>query len=64
MEPKNHLRRSGKGLIAYLGLKSNVRSKKKKKKKASYSIINVSINYITKIIKEYEKLTHVGPDSY
>ena len=42
LEPKDNLGRSGKGLIASLGIKAKARPKKYKN--ATYSIVNVSIN--------------------
>ena len=57
-EPKDYLGRSGKGLISSLGLKKNVRLKKKKKSR--YAINNVSMDYISKIIKEFEKSSYKG----
>ena len=57
-EPKYYLGRSGKGLINYLGLKTNVRSKKKKM--ARYTITNVSMKYNSNIIKEFERFPYKG----
>ena len=54
-EPKDYLGRSGKRLTNSLGLKTNVRSKKYKK--ARYVITNVSMKDLSKIIKEFEKIT-------
>ena len=45
-------------MISYLGLKNILRSKKKKKSR--YSITNFSLNYLSKIIKEFEKLPYEG----
>ena len=56
--PKYYVGRSGKGLITSLGLKMNVRSKKSKK--ARYAITNISMKYLVKIIKEFEKLPYKG----
>ena len=56
--PEYYLGRSGKGLIAYLGLKTIGRSKKNKK--ARYDITNVSLKEISNIIKELEKLPYEG----
>ena len=53
-----YLGRLRKGLITYLGLKTNVRSKKNKE--ARYDITNVSIKDISKIIKDFEKLPYKG----
>ena len=49
-DPKDYLGISGKGLINSLGFNTNVRSKKKSK----YAITNVSMKYLSKIIKEFE----------
>ena len=57
-EPKDDLGRSGKGLITSLGLKTNVRSNKYKK--ARYAITNVSMKYLSNIIKDIEKLSYKG----
>ena len=57
-EPKDCMRRSGKGLITSLGLKDNLRSKKDKK--ARYAINNVIMKDISKIIKDLEKLPYKG----
>ena len=54
--PKDYLGRSGKELITSLGLKTNVNSNKYKK--ARYSITNVSMENISKIIKEFGKFTY------
>ena len=72
LEPKYYLVRSGKGLITSLDLKTNGRSKKHKN--SSYAIICVIIKDISKIIKEFKKLsykvyvwkrhTHEPTDSY
>ena len=53
---KDNLGRSGKGLIISMGLKSKV--KLHKYKKARYSIGNVSIKDLSKIIREFEKLPY------
>ena len=55
-QPKEYLVISGKGLITYMGLNTNVRSKKCKKER--YSITNISMNDLSKIIKEFEKLPY------
>ena len=55
-ESKEKLEISGKGLITYLGFKAKVRSNKYKK--ARYAIGNVSKKYISKIIREFEKLPY------
>ena len=64
-DPKDNLGRLGKGLITSLGLKD--KSRKKKYKKAKYTIGNVSMKDISKIIREFEKLPYkvmrwVGPN--
>ena len=51
-EQKYYLGRSGKGLITSLGINTNVRPKKYKK--ARYAITNVSMNDLSKIIKEFK----------
>ena len=53
-ESKVRLKRSGKGLITYLGL--NVKVRPHEYKKARYAIVNVSKKYPSKIIREFEKL--------
>ena len=53
-ESKGKLERSGKGLITYLCFKSKARPQKYKK--ARYAIVNVSKKYLSKIIKEFEKI--------
>ena len=50
--------RSGKGLITYLGLNTNVRSKKKKKLR--YAITNIRMKDISNIIKEFETFPYKG----
>ena len=57
-DPQYYLGKSGKGLIISLGFKTIVRSKNNKK--AMYAIINTSMNYLSKIIKDYEKFTYKG----
>ena len=57
-DPKDYLKRSGKGFIASLGIKTIGMSKKKKKE--SRAITNVSINDISKIINDFEKLSYEG----
>ena len=57
-EPKDYLGRSGKGWINSLGIKTNVRSNKNKN--SWYAITNVSMKYLSKIIKEFEKLPYKG----
>ena len=47
--------RSGKGLITSMGLKAKARPNKYKK--ARYAIRNVSKKYLSKIIREFDKLT-------
>ena len=54
-ETKYYLRISGKGVITYLGLNTNLSSKENKKER--YAINNVSIKDISKNIKEFEKLS-------
>ena len=49
--PKDYMGRSGTGLIASMGLKTILRSKKKEK--ARYTITNVNIKYILKNIKDF-----------
>ena len=51
---KEKLGRSGKGLITYLGLKAKVSPHKFKKSR--YAIGNISKKYLSKIIREFEKL--------
>ena len=57
-EPKDYQGVPGKGLIIYLGIKTNVMSKKNKK--ARYAITNVSMKDIYNIIKDFEKLPYTG----
>ena len=57
-EPKEYLGRSGKGLITSPGLKTIGSSKKKKK--ARYAITNVSIKYLSNIIKKFLRWTYKG----
>ena len=57
-EPKYYLGRLGKGLITSMGLKNIVRSKKNKNSR--YCITNVSMNYLLKIIKEFENFPYKG----
>ena len=56
-ESKGKLGRSGKGLVTALALKTKVRSQNYKK--ARYAIGNVSIKYLSNIIKEFEKIVKV-----
>ena len=49
-DPKYYLGRPGKALINFLGLNSIGRSKKKKE---IYSITNVSMKYLSNIIREF-----------
>ena len=56
--PKDYLGRSGKGLITYLSLNTNVRSKKIKKER--YAINNVIMNDISNIIKEFLMFPYKG----
>ena len=58
LDPINYLGISGKGLITSLGLKTIVRSKKNKMSR--YAINTVSIMYLSKIIKEFEKFPYEG----
>ena len=58
LEPKDYLVGSVKGLITYLGLKTNVSSKKYKN--ASYDITNVSMKDLSKVIRKFEKLPYKG----
>ena len=53
-EPKDNLGRSVKGLITSLDLKA--KSNPKKYKKARYAIKNVIKNYLSKIIRYFDKL--------
>ena len=55
-DPKDYLERPGKWLITSLGLRAKARQKNAKK--ASYAITNVSIRDLSKIIREFEKLTY------
>ena len=57
-DPKYYLGRSGKGLITFLGIKTNVWSKKYEN--ARYNITNISMKDISKIIKEFEELPYKG----
>ena len=57
-DPKDYLGRSGKGLINYMVIKTNVRPKKYKR--ARYSITNVSMKDLSRIIKDFEKLPYKG----
>ena len=57
-EPKYYLGRSGKELIASLGLNTIGRSKEKEK--ARYDITNVSMKDISNIIDNYEILAYKG----
>ena len=54
--PKHILGRPGKGLITSLGIKAKTRPKKHKKER--YAMVNVSMNYVSKIIREFEKLSY------
>ena len=56
--PKDHLGRSRKGLITSMGINTNIISKKCRKSR--YDITNVSIKYLSKIIKKFEKLPYNG----
>ena len=53
-ESKRKLGRSGKGLVTALYLKTKVRLQGYKKSR--YAIGNVSMKYLSNIIKEFEKL--------
>ena len=55
-ESKDNLGRPGKGLITSLGLKS--KAGPHKYKKARYAIGNVSKKDLSKVIREFEKLTY------
>ena len=55
-KPKDNRRKSGKGLIKYMGIKA--KSRPKKYKKARYSILNVGMKELSKIIREFEKLPY------
>ena len=55
-DPKDNLGRPGKVLITYLGIKSKTRPNKCKK--AMYTIVNVSMKYLSKIIREFDKLPY------
>ena len=55
-ESKGKLERSQKGFIASLGFKAKVRLHKYKK--ARYAIGNVSKKYLSKIIREFDKLLY------
>ena len=55
-DPKNNLGRSGKGLITSMDIKAKARPKKHKK--ARYAIGNVSMRDLSKIIREFEKLSY------
>ena len=50
--------RSGKGLITSLGLNNNIRPNKNKN--ARYAITNISMKYLSKIIKEFENFPYKG----
>ena len=54
-ESKVELEIPGKGLVTSLALKT--KAKLKKYKKARYAIENVSMKYLSKKIKEFEKLS-------
>ena len=56
LESKYNMGRSGKGFITYLGIKA--KSRPKKYKKARYAIITVSKKELSKIIREFEKLSY------
>ena len=55
-ESKNNLGRSGEGLIASLGI--NAKTRPKKYKKARYAIRNFNKKDLSKIIREFEKLSY------
>ena len=55
-ESKFKLGRSGKGFITSLGIKAKLGPHKCKK--ARFAIKDVSKNYLSKIIKEFEKLRY------
>ena len=58
LEPKDYLVISGKGLIAYMGLKTSKRSNKIYK--GVFSITEVSLKDISKIIKEFNDVNYEG----
>ena len=55
-DPKANLGRSGKGLITSLGLKA--KESPKKYKNTRYAIINVSMENLSKIMREFDKLPY------
>ena len=55
-ESKDNFGRSGKGLIAYLGIKA--KSRPKRYKKARCAIGNVSKKDLSNIIRDFEKLPY------
>ena len=57
LEPKYHFGKSWKGLITSLGLKTNIRSKKKTE---MYSINIISTKDLSNIIKDFEKFPYKG----
>ena len=57
-EPKDYLGISGKGFITSLDIKTNVRSNKNKK--ARFTITNITLKYLSRIIREFEKFTYKG----
>ena len=56
LDPKYKLGGSIKGLINYLGL--NAKERPKRYKKSRYSIRNVSMKDLSKIIREFETFTY------
>ena len=58
LEPKDYLLISRMGLVASLGLKTIVRSKKNQKSR--YTITNVGMKDLSKIIKGFEKFPYKG----
>ena len=58
LQPKDYFKISGKGLITSLGIKTIVQPKKGKKSRCV--ITNVSMNFISKIIKTFENLPYKG----
>ena len=60
-ESKERLKRSGKGLITYLGFKTKARSHKYKKPR--YAIGNFSKKDLSKIIREFDKFERLTSDN-
>ena len=55
-ESKDNLKRCGKGLITSLGLKA--KSIINRYKKSRYAIVNVSMKYLSKNIREFDTLPY------